>query len=237
VGGVINESSKPDTTKLNIFNPTFYFLQIAKEAFLKKGIAITGIIDTTSLPNETVKIATYEREIKPVILNTNKNSDNLSAEMLLRALSNKYYGKHASAERGLQFVDSLITLAGFNPKNYFLADGSGLSHYNLVSAGLIIGVLKYVYNSQPKIFQELFESFPVSGYDGSLINRMKKTSSFKKVHGKTGTLKGASALSGYIESRNNHMLAFSVMIQNYTGSAKQARDIQDQICELIYQLY
>jgi D-alanyl-D-alanine carboxypeptidase/D-alanyl-D-alanine-endopeptidase (penicillin-binding protein 4) len=237
VKGVINKNSKPDTTILNIFNPTIYFLQLAKESFIKKQITLTGILDTASHPSDAVMISSFEREIEPVLNNMNKNSDNLNAEMMLRALAFKKYGNRASAKRGLKLIDSLITLSGYNPKNYFLVDGSGLSSYNLVSADLINGVLSYIYKYQPNIFNKLYNSFPISGYDGSLANRMKNSKAFMKVHAKTGTLNGVSTLSGYLKSKSNHMIAFSILIQNYVGPAKQARDIQDQICEMIYQLY
>jgi serine-type D-Ala-D-Ala carboxypeptidase/endopeptidase (penicillin-binding protein 4) len=237
IGGNINKDSKPDTTKLNVVNPTFYFLQLAKESLLRKGIEVSGTIDTVSLPNEAVKISSYEREIKPIIFEANKNSDNLNAEMLLRALAQKISGKHVSSKHGLRFVDSLITLAGLNPKNYYMADGSGLSRYNLVSADLLSGILKYVYKTHPNIYKELSKSFPLSGFDGSLSNRMRNSMALKKVHGKTGTVKGVSSLSGYIETQKNHTVSFSILIQNYVGSAKHARDIQDKICEMIYQQY
>lgn len=234
--GSINKSSVPDTTMLNVFNPAIYFLNLSKESCQRNRIRIDGRIDTLTLQNNGELIFSAEHSIDSVIRTANKNSDNLNAEMLLRAIANKYFGKHSSAKEGLKFVDSLITLAGFNPKNYLLVDGSGLSHYNLVSADLITGILKYVYYYHPEIYKSVFNSFPISGYDGTLRNRMKNMLMFKRVHGKTGTLSGISCLSGYIESKNNHLIAFSILIQNYLGSAKKAHDIQDKLCELIYQM-
>jgi D-alanyl-D-alanine carboxypeptidase/D-alanyl-D-alanine-endopeptidase (penicillin-binding protein 4) len=170
----------------------------------------------------------------PVIVQTNKVSDNLYAELILRALASKYFGRHATAQNGIAMIDSLISLAGLKAKDYRLVDGSGLSFYNLVSPQLILNVLKYVYYQQPKIFQRLYDSFPISGIDGTLSNRMKNTNVARKVHAKTGGLSGVSTLSGYIQSKNNHIIAFSIMIQNYVGSAERARQIQDSLCEIIY---
>jgi D-alanyl-D-alanine carboxypeptidase/D-alanyl-D-alanine-endopeptidase (penicillin-binding protein 4) len=235
VKGKIAKSSKRDTVSLNVFNPTFYFLNLMKERLLGSGISFTGKVDTMTLTKDEKKIFSLERDLDRVIINTNKTSDNLSAELLLHALALKYSGDKASAKKGIVLIDSLISLVGLNPKNYMIADGSGLSFYNLLSAELLTEILKYFYYKQPDLFQKLSNSFPVSGFDGTLSNRMKDSSTFKRVFAKTGSLRGVSNLSGYILSKNNHTIAFSVLIQNYTGGSNQARTIQDNICKIIFE--
>lgn len=232
--GNLTKTSRPDTTAVNVFNPTNYFLTLARESFERNGISFSGKIDTLTLRGEAIEIFTFKRSIQNVIRRTNKVSDNLSAEMVLRALGLKF-GKPSSADKGIKFVDSLISLAGLNPKNYRIADGSGLSYYNLVSPELLCEVLKFYYY-QPDLYERLFNSFPVSGIDGTLSNRMKNGSAFKRVHAKTGTISGVSSLSGYIESKNNHLIVFSILIQNFVGPSSQARKIQDKICEIISEM-
>ena len=234
VSGTISKLFKPDTIALNVFNPTFYFLQLAEESFKQNGIELDGKVDTLTLRDSAEVIASSKHSIGSVINYTNKNSYNLGAEMLLRALALKYYGKPASAKNGIKLLDSLITLAGLDPKRYSLVDGSGLSFYNLVSTQLIMDVLKYLYLNQPEIYKKIYNSFPVSGTDGSLKNRMKNFPIHGQVHAKTGTISGVSCLSGYIQTKKNHTLAFSVMIQNYTGNSNEARKFQDKICEIIF---
>ncbi|PKL83870.1 MAG: D-alanyl-D-alanine carboxypeptidase/D-alanyl-D-alanine-endopeptidase [Ignavibacteriae bacterium HGW-Ignavibacteriae-3] len=235
VSGSISKNAKRDTVYVNVFNPTFYFLNLMKESLARNGIEFSGKIDTLTMIGETKEIFSLKRDLNSVIINTNKVSDNLSAEMLLRTLAFNSTGKHASAERGIKFVDSLITLSGLNPKNYRIVDGSGLSNYNLLSAELITEVLKYFYYKQPLLFTKLYESFPISGFDGTLSSRMNNSVIYKKVHAKTGTISGVSSLSGYIESSNNHLIAFSILIQNFTGGAGKARAVQDEICRIIYE--
>ncbi len=235
ISGNLLKSAKPDTVSLNVFNPAFYFLNLMRESFERNGILFSGKVDTLKLNKNAVIISSYERSIDPVIVNTNKTSDNLSAELLLRALSLSLANKHASAKKGIVMVDSLITLAGLSPKDYIIVDGSGLSFYDLLSAELLTKVLKYFYYKRPIIFKKLFNSFPISGYDGTLKNRMKEASTYKHVFAKTGSLRGVSNLSGYLMSRNDHLIAFSILIQNYSGSSNQARAIQDNICKIIFE--
>ena len=62
---------------------------------------------------------------------------------------------------------------------------------------------------------------------------MKNTKAFKNIFAKTGTLNGVSALSGYLKTANNHEITFSILIQNFIGSSKTARNFQDKICILL----
>jgi len=78
-----------------------------------------------------------------------------------------------------------------------------------------------------------YNSLPVAGIDGTLKKRMKNTSAQNNVHAKTGTLNGVSNLSGYVTAKNGHLIAFSILIQNFVKDYSTARDFQNQICELL----
>jgi D-alanyl-D-alanine carboxypeptidase/D-alanyl-D-alanine-endopeptidase (penicillin-binding protein 4) len=164
----------------------------------------------------------------------NKNSDNLSAEMLLLALGEKYFGKPTTSQKGIDVIKFLLDSLNLKHKNYRIVDGSGVSHYNLVSVELIIKLLKYLYKQPKGIFETFLNSLPISGIDGTLKNRMKNDITFSKVFAKTGTLSGVSCLSGYMKNKNDELISFSIFIQNFTNSSKKARDIQDDICRIIY---
>lgn len=217
----------------NIFNPELYFLTLLKESLERNSIKLSGELKVAPLSINTNHIFTFTRSYDSVIVNLNKTSDNLSAEMVLRALAERYFGKPASAVNGIRMIDSLIILCGLNPADYRLVDGSGVSHYNLVTAEMLLSVLKYFYYNEPGLFQTLYDSFPNAGVDGSLEWRMRNTKAQNNLHAKTGTLSGVSALSGYLKNKKDHMLAFSILIQNYTGSSKQARDFIDSICVIL----
>lgn len=235
ISGNIIRTALRDTTSLNIFNPAFYFLNLMKESFKKNGIAFSGKIDTLSLFKDAGEIFTIERNIDSVIVPANKTSNNLDAEMIIRTLAMENVSKHIGVKNGIVFVDSLITLAGFNPKDYRIVDGSGLSFYNLISAELTTGLLKYFYAKDEDLFIRLYNSFPISGFDGTLKNRMNNSSMEKRVHAKTGSMSGINNLAGYLRTKNGSLLAFSIFVQNFVGSHAQARLIQDNICKLLHE--
>ena len=222
-----------DTITTNIVYPELFFLNLAEQSIKNSGIVFNGQLEILPLPENSKKIFYFERKFKDVINNLNKESDNLSAEMTLRAIAYKYFGKPTTAENGIKLIDSLLTEIGLTKSDYRIVDGSGVSHYNLISAELLTQLLKHIYREYPDLFKMLYNSLPIAGVDGTLKNRMKSGFAFNNVRAKTGTLSGVSSLSGYLTTKNNHEIAFSILVQNFKGSSKAARIFQEKICELL----
>ena len=220
-------------SKVNVLEPEKYFLTVLSEVLDSNNIKIVGDIGLTNLPIDVKLLYSFSRKYFNIIENLNKTSDNLSAEMTLLALAEKFYGKPASAKNGINVVDKMIELIGLIPDDYRIVDGSGVSHYNVVSAQLLATILKYFYNEKPELYTVLYNSFPIAGVDGTLENRMKNTSAEKNVHAKTGTLTGVSTLSGYLTTKKNHAIAFSILMQNYVGPSTKAKELQDEICRIL----
>jgi D-alanyl-D-alanine carboxypeptidase/D-alanyl-D-alanine-endopeptidase (penicillin-binding protein 4) len=225
--------SLQDTLYTKVYEPQLYFLELFQKALLSRGISISGNKYTGDAPSYSKYIFGFKRPFSSMINYINKESYNLGAEMTLRALAAKYSGRPATAENGIKMLDSLIVLTGLNPEAYRLVDGSGISHYNLVSAQLLMEVLKYMYLQRPELYKILYESFPVAGVDGTLSNRMKGEAAQNIVYAKTGTLSGVSSLSGYLTAANGHLLDFSIILQYFKGSSKTSRDYEDKICNIL----
>lgn len=226
-------SGDEEPISLNVFRPDLYFLTLLKETLERKGIKVKGEINDSLLPKDAVYLRTVSRPLSKVIEPLNKKSDNLSAEMVLYAMAGKYFGKPATAKKGISVINNFITSTGFNPEKYRLVDGSGLSHYNLVSAELILEVLKYMYYSEPDLYEKLSDSFPVAGVDGTLEKRMRGTIAEGSVKAKTGTISGVSDLSGYITTKSGKLLAFSILMENFVNNTSTARNFQDEICKIL----
>jgi len=234
VSGKLSITSKEDTLSFSVVNPAKFFLKLLAEKLNENGIDFSGNVEFKNVPDNAEEIFSFERNIDTILVYTNKLSYNLGAELILRALAFNYFEKLGNAKNGIRLIDSLITLADFNPQKFKIVDGSGLSFYNLVSAELITSILKYFYYEKEDLFVKLYNTFPISGYDGTLKNRMLNSAAYRKVRAKTGTLSGVSNLAGYMFNHKNHLIAFSIFMQNFVGNPKIARDFQDKICEIIY---
>ncbi len=219
--------------KVNVLEPEKYFLDVFSEVLDSNSIKILGNNKVQNLTSDVRLLYSFGRKYSDVIINLNKTSDNLSAEMTLYALANKYSGKPATADNGIQIINMIIDSLGLNHQDYRIVDGSGVSHYNVISAELLVKLLKYFYDKHPDYYEILYNSFPIAGVDGTLENRMKNSLAEKNVHAKTGTLTGVSSLSGYLMTTKKHTIAFSILMQNYVGSSAKAKELQDEICSIL----
>jgi len=232
-GEIIDSSEHSE--KLNLVDPEKYFLTMFKEYLEKEKIILFGELDKKILPEGSAFLAEINRSLVTVLTNLNKESNNLNAEMILYALALKDSTAPAITKNGIEIIKSLIDSIGLNPDDYSLADGSGVSRYNLVSTELLIELLKYMYNHSE--FIPYYKSLSIAGVDGTLEERMKNTLAESNVHAKTGTLAGVSCLSGYVFAMNGNLIAFSIMMQNYVDKKSVARSFQDKICELLANYY
>jgi len=222
-----------NTEKLSLPEPGKYFLTLLNEQLQRKGINFDGIIDFKTLPENASHLSSVYRSLDTVLVNMNKESDNLSAEMILYALALNDSGAPASAENGIEAIKRMIELAGLEPDNYSIEDGSGVSRYNLISTELIINLFKYFYSTNSGLFKKFYYTLPIAGIEGTLEKRMRNTLAEGNLRAKTGTLLGVSTLSGFVNDATGDLIAFSIFIQNYTAKNSTARKFQDKICELL----
>ncbi len=219
---------------INIAGSERYFMHTFAERLKQNGIGCTtagygfGEWMEDSL---STRLAEWQTPMPAVLVRMMKKSDNLNAEAMLWRIGLQTTGKrHINARDGLKAVYAMIKEAGCDPDSYKLADGCGLSHYDYISPELEVAFLRYAH-SRTDIFQMLYKSLPTAGVDGTLRGRMRKGSAaYRKVFAKTGSYTGINCLAGYIYTRSNHWIAFSVMNQNVL-SARKARAFQDAVCE------
>ncbi len=179
--------------------------------------------------DSAVWVASVSHSLAEVLTRAMKKSDNLSAEAMLRHLAlTGDKKKHVSASDGVEIIGHLIRRMGYEPKDYCIVDGSGVSLYNYISPDLLLAFLKYAY-ARPEVYTVLKESLPIAGVDGTLQYRMRGKSAYKKVRAKTGTVTGISSLAGFARTPDNHVLAFVIINQNVL-KAREARAFQDKVC-------
>ena len=233
---VATGSLRADTTfveqTLAVPDPTEFFVTALRETLRQAGIEVAGApVDADRLAEvgQTVAPATalfvYRspplREILPHFL---KPSQNQIGEILLKTLGREQRGI-GSAAAGRAVVDSLIRVWGLNPRQLSMADGSGLSRYNLVAPDLLIGLLQHMERSPN--FDVWYAALPVAGVDGTLANRLRGTPAAGNVHAKTGTLSGVRGLSGYVTTAGGERLLFSTIVNHHTLSARDADRLVD----------
>ena len=209
------------------------FLDVLLRKLRNVGVSVDGITSERQVPSNASLIVTYTHSIREVLHRMLKVSDNLYAESMFYQLAASGGVRWCSAKQGRNYENALFSRLGLNPRDYNVADGSGLSLYNYVSAELEIQLLRHAYRHQ-EIYNALYEALPIAGVDGTLRKRMRGTSAQNNVRAKTGTVRGVSSLAGYLTASNGHLLCFSI-INNGGMPHSPMRRFQNKICVALCQ--
>jgi D-alanyl-D-alanine carboxypeptidase/D-alanyl-D-alanine-endopeptidase (penicillin-binding protein 4) len=151
-------------------------------------------------------------------------SDNFFAEQTLMMCSSLLWDS-ISTKRMIRYMED--NALSKMPHQLQWVDGSGLSRYNLFTPRDFVTVLTQLYNEFPT--SRLFEIFPTGG-KGTLKNYYKE----QFVHAKTGTLTGSVCLSGYLVTKKNKTLVFSVLVNNNRESATSVRRAVEKLLTKVY---
>ena len=157
-------------------------------------------------------------------------SDNVLADRLAKLASRRAGNAFSEEGIAITFAQVLLDL-GIDPSRMIVADGSGLSRENRVSAKTMADLLLKL-RKDPQ-YEILYASLPVGGVSGTLRNRFLTTApnAVGLVHAKTGTLNGTVSLAGYIESADREYIFVTVADKIARGNraSDKARALMDRI--------
>ena len=205
------------------------FVQELREA----GIVVDAFTGQGRKPDDAFCICRRFHTIDQVLMRMLKESDNLYAESMFYQIGAASGSQPATAHSARSVMNRLIEKVGLNPKRYNIADGSGLSLYNYVTAELEVRLLRYAFKNN-NIYLHLHPSLPQAGTDGTLRKRMTSPFTQGNVYAKTGTLSGISSLAGYCTAANGHRLAFAIINQGLLHG-RNGRSFQDRVCTILCQ--
>lgn len=200
---------------------------------LADSLVVEANVGESQRPDSAYCICRRFHTIDQILMRMMKNSDNLYAESMFYQLAASTGTKQASAKQARSVINRLISKVGLNPKRYEIADGSGLSLYNYLSAELEVRLLRYAFQNN-NIYMHLRPSLPIAGEDGTLRKRMTGVFTAGNVRAKTGTVQGVSSLAGYCTAANGHRLAFSIINQGIQHHSN-GRAFQDRVCTVLCQ--
>lgn len=245
----LDATGKGQIGSIAVPNPALVFVYMLRSSLASKGVAITGQSQTidargrAGLPlriESLVEIASVQSPPLSVVGSlTMKPSQNLYTELLLRTLGKTAApnGTISSPERttvdeGIEAIKTFLRGAGIEPRGQFvMADGSGLSRHNYITANGTTQLLTYM--STHRYANAFRDSLPIAGVDGTLRNRMKGTPAMGNLRAKTGTISGVASLSGYVTSAAGERLVFSIILNNHPEESSSRRSFIDTIAVLL----
>ena len=157
-------------------------------------------------------------------------SDNLLADRLA-GLAARAAG-YSPNIKGIETIfRTLLAQFEIDDKKLFVADASGLSKKNKITAKLM-GELLYKIRKDER-YALLYESLPIGGVSGTLQSRFTTTapSAVGLVRAKTGTLNGTATLAGYVQSTDREYVFVTLADDIAKGNAalNKARAAIDRV--------
>jgi D-alanyl-D-alanine carboxypeptidase/D-alanyl-D-alanine-endopeptidase (penicillin-binding protein 4) len=238
VTGTIVLGSAQQSRSVAVVNPTTYFAQCVKDALVEGSIAVSGpAVDLDDIAGEIAAsaserrvVATSEsptlRDVATVLM---KVSQNLYAETLIKAIGARRGGL-GTYEGGLAAARAAIASWAIPSDAYVMADGSGLSRYNYVTARTVSTILERMYKDERH--RDAFSAtLPIAGKDGSLATRMRRTRAEGNAIAKTGSISNVRTLSGYVRSRDGETIVFSILANDFVIPAATVNWIADLAVE------
>jgi D-alanyl-D-alanine carboxypeptidase/D-alanyl-D-alanine-endopeptidase (penicillin-binding protein 4) len=242
IWGSIPLSGEPQRRWISVHDPAGFFLKNLQAALERKGITVAGgTIATATWKSNTTGFTPLFHDPSPTLINMitviNQQSSNLYSELLIRMLGVHYRSQHPEAaglnafEAGRNLIrDWEATLPG-TASSAVLADGSGLSRQNLLSASELIKILVHMNRSQYRI--SFMNSLARPGEPGTLEKRFLGLPKGITLNAKTGSLTRVRSLSGYLFKDNQPRIVFSMICNNNLGAQDEADQAMDNMVQLM----
>jgi len=217
----------------SVVDPGAFFADALRTRLEMRGISIAGETRRASrkkgasvVPAGAEIIANHRSQMTDVMWRINKSSQNLFADAMFKLMGNGTW------EGGSDAVHAFLKKAGIDESGFVVVDGSGLSRENRVTARFQTNLLAYM-AKHPEA-EAYRQSLSAAGVDGTLRKRMQDLKG--RVFGKTGTIAGVRAFSGYVRDRDGKWLACCIIYNGFKGSETPFESLQDEAIRVLADL-
>jgi D-alanyl-D-alanine carboxypeptidase/D-alanyl-D-alanine-endopeptidase (penicillin-binding protein 4) len=204
-------------------NPALAGGSLLRQALESGGVEVDGRTRTGTLTTTGIPLARdVSVPLQDIVRFMGRESDNFVAETLVKQLG-ALYGDGGSTAAGTRVLRRALADAGVPLAGVRLADGSGLSGLDRLTATAVVALLEAGL-AQGELRDAFLQSLAVAGVNGTLEDRMESRPARGRVIAKTGTTQLASALSGFVRDR----YVFAILQNGRPISTYWARIAQDR---------
>ncbi len=206
-------------------NPALFFGHLLVDSLNKAGIRVDGEVLEASIPTEPefIPVAEFRTSIGDCLARMNKDSLGLAAEALFKTLGAAAGpdGQPGCWESGGRALAEYLREVGVADEDFAIADGSGLSRDNRLSAAALTQV--FLHLSHGPYWETFKSTLAVGGYDGTIENHFWEKKYRGRVMAKSGYIQAVRALSGVVQSDRGEFI-FSFLANRAGGNARGAID-------------
>jgi D-alanyl-D-alanine carboxypeptidase/D-alanyl-D-alanine-endopeptidase (penicillin-binding protein 4) len=225
-----------DSTEVKGANsiPAYTCIYCFGEFLTRQGIRFDGTLRVASaaeaISTPRTLIAEYlSPTLKEIASATNKISNNLFAETLLRTVGLQLK-KDASYDSSLTAVRYLLDSLQVPASGFKMVDGSGLSRKNYVSAQFMVDYLMMMYHSAS--YEDFFHTLAVPGDRGTFSNLLRSAPNKRRLHAKSGSMEGVRCYAGYVDNPGGTII-FAVLVNNFNYKISAIQPKIEQLLQRI----
>jgi D-alanyl-D-alanine carboxypeptidase/D-alanyl-D-alanine-endopeptidase (penicillin-binding protein 4) len=208
--------------------PALAAAKMLRAKLVDRGIRVEGKAKLGRADQSSTVIATERSPaLRWLVRTMDRQSDNFYAETLVKLIGALEADKGSTAA-GARVIKKELRSREIPLHGVVIADGSGLSAYDRLTAKAIAKLLRSAL-ADSKISRAFVDSLPTAGVNGTLVDRMTSGPAYRNVYAKTGTTDSASALSGYVRSR----YVFSILMNGSSIPWWYARQAQDRFAQVL----
>jgi len=231
IDGAIPAGRKEFKVKGAMPFPEKIFGHLLMEYLNKNGMPVNSLSFKSS--GETGNVISIGEITSPslssIIKVLNKRSVNLFADHLFLSMAKK------NGTAGWDNARSIVAAfweSKIGANDIYLHDGSGLSPFNYCSSVDMVKVLTFMFEHESgAVFKE---SLSISGVDGTLKRIWNTKETKGRVAGKSGYMNGVLGYAGYITTKSNKRLVFSVIVNRFARPVGDVRKlIETEITKII----
>ena len=229
--GYLSSLKENDVPRLTPMDPGQWVGAVFSEMLREEGVQI---LDELHLPVDGSRPEDIRAKGPPLsetLRHFNHVSENAVGEVLLHEIAIKKGVDRPKWSDGAKAISTwLVDEAGLEAGSFRLVDGSGLSRYSLISADSSVKLLAYM--REHKHFKTFYDALPQYELQLDKLKWPSRPSSgfdAKRISAKPGGMSGVSTISGYVETLDGRLLAFSLLANGYTGSSRPVQDLRKEV--------
>jgi D-alanyl-D-alanine carboxypeptidase/D-alanyl-D-alanine-endopeptidase (penicillin-binding protein 4) len=226
VSGAIPRGSALEELDAAVPDPEAYALAVFRAALAARGITLGPPAGGNDAP--AAVLWTHASEpLSELLAGFWYPSDNLIGEALLRSLGAARGGPPGTDAAGLALEREQQAAWGIPPRDIDLADGSGLSRYDLATPRALAGVLQADWNGPYRDL--ILDALPVAGVRGTLAHAFIGTPLERRVFAKSGSMTHVSALAGYLATERHGAVTFAILVDDALGGSASLEDLRARV--------
>lgn len=220
------------TSVAAVENPPLNAASILRSKLIENGIRIDKNSSIGETPEQVLLLSESGIQLRELIKPINKHSDNFLAEGLFKTI-----GAEASQDQGNAFYSTQAILNFIEDNGIFstgtaVVDGSGISRFDQITPGAIVGLLEVMYFDVNN-YNDFYNSLSIAGVDGTLRHRLKGSLAENNFRGKTGSLNGVTSIAGYLKTVSNEDIIVSIIFEFPKGGSDYYKSIEDDIVKAL----